>query len=182
MVAPTLILPPPPSNSNARAILHTIDSKSLFRASLVLNKQANDVAKVIDCYIRDEDPSYRSLVFEYIDEVVQRERAAGLAVRRAGASSGAGGADSDEEGEDRRPVTTPQLEGLKATLLQRFSDLSKINQDRVRLSMWPSSGGGGGRGGEGGVGWGRVPLGRSWRVGVRMPTCGPVCRVYGASL
>jgi hypothetical protein len=69
---------------SATALLPTVTAKSLFRASLVLNKQTNDYARVIDCYIRDEDPAFRALVFGYINEVIAKERAAALAVRRAG--------------------------------------------------------------------------------------------------
>lgn len=121
----------------ARAILPTITAKSLYRASLVLNKQANDIPRVIECYTRDEDPAYRALVFDFIDEVVQRERTAGLAARRAAAASGM---DSDDDGEDTRPVTTDQLEVLKSTLLDKFSELSKINQDKIGrlvLDLYP---------------------------------------------
>ena len=100
------------------ALLPTIEQRRMYRASLVLNKQANDISRVLDCYIRDEDAAFRSVVFDFIDEVVARERAAGR--RRDG---------SDSESEDE--FTTPTMDKLRRAILQRFSDLTKINKEKV---------------------------------------------------
>ena len=93
----------------------------MYRASLVLNKQANDVGRVIECYLRDDDPVFQSTVFDFIDEVVARERAS-LKHRRMSESSDS---DSDDD------VTTPVLDRLRSSILHSFQELTKVNQDKV---------------------------------------------------
>jgi hypothetical protein len=107
---------------HALALLPIVDGRHMYRASLVLNKQANDVGRVIECYLRDDDPAFQSTVFDFIEEVVARERAS-LKHRRMSESSDA------EDGGDA--TMTPVLDRLRSSILHSFQELTKVNQDKV---------------------------------------------------
>ena len=64
---------PPLPPAAARSLLPVVEANGLGRIALVLSKQRGDVGRVLDCYIRDEEPAFRAQAFAYVRQQVEDE-------------------------------------------------------------------------------------------------------------